>query len=335
MALFVVLFRLALSLVFAVAGVTKLLDLEGTREAVKNFGAPRPLIPALAFLLPFIELAIALGLLVNSTTLAAALGALILLSLFIVAIAINLAKGRTHDCHCFGQLHSRPLGWSTLLRNFVFAFAAGVVLWQALTGPVDSIVLIVLGFGIVQWLLVTAGIVGTIFMLVNYRQRKRRNAKDAVESDLKPEGLPINSIAPAFELTAYEGGSRSLAQLIAPGKPLLLIFTSPSCGPCVALFQEIKDWQRAHSDQLTIGLISRGTIKDNFVNVARNDLGEVLLQKEREVAQQYKALVTPTAVLVNSSGLIASPLAAGADEIRNLLHTVLKQSESIADSISR
>ncbi|HWN10595.1 MAG TPA: MauE/DoxX family redox-associated membrane protein [Pyrinomonadaceae bacterium] len=334
MSLFVVPFRLALSLVFAVAGVTKLLDLAGTREAVKNFGAPQPLIPTLSFLLPFIELAIALGLLVNSTTSAAALGALILLSLFIVAISINLAKGRTHDCHCFGQLHSRPLGWSTLLRNFLFALAAGVVLWQSLNGPVESISQTFRELGKIQWVLLIAGILGTIGTLVDYRRRARLTAKEAVAPDPKPEGLPINSIAPAFELTAYEGGSRSLAQLIAPGKPLLLIFTSPSCGPCVALFQEIKDWQRAHSDQLTIGLISRGTIKDNFVNVARNDLGEVLLQKEREVAQQYKALVTPTAVLVNRSGLIASPLAAGADEIRNLLHKVLEKSESIGGSIS-
>ena len=37
-------------------------------------------------------------------------------------------------------------------------------------------------------------------------------------------------------------------------------------------------------------------------------------------------VVTPTAVVVNTNGRIASPLAAGADEIRNLLHTVLTNS---------
>lgn len=335
MALIVVPFRLALSVIFAVAGVTKLLDLSGTREALKNFGAPASLIPVLSFLLPFIELAIAIGLLVNSSTSVAALGALLLLSLFIVAISVNLAKGRTHDCHCFGQLHSRPLGWSTLLRNLVFALTAGVVFWQALTGPLESIVSIFLEAGTVQWLLMIAGVVGTTLMLVTYRQRTRRRTKEAVAAEQKPEGLPVNSIAPSFELTAYDGGTRSLAQLIAYGKPLLLIFTSPSCGPCVALFQEIKDWQRAHRDQLTIGLISKGSIKDNFVNVARNDLGDVLLQKEREVAEQYKALVTPTAVLVNTGGRIASPLAAGADEIRNLLNKVLENSDGSAESISK
>jgi hypothetical protein len=52
----------------------------------------------------------------------------------------------------------------------------------------------------------------------------------------------------------------------------------------------------------------------------------VLLQKEREVAEQYNARVTPTAVVVNTNGRIASPLAAGADQIRNLLQTMLENS---------
>ena len=142
MSLFIIPFRLVLCLIFAVAGITKLLDLGGTREALKNFGAPAPLIPTLSLLLPFIELAIALGFLANRTVSIAALSAILLLGLFIVAISINLAKGRTHDCHCFGQLHSEPLGWSTLVRNFIFAFAAGLVLWVSLSAPVESIVTI-------------------------------------------------------------------------------------------------------------------------------------------------------------------------------------------------
>jgi protein-disulfide isomerase len=107
---------------------------------------------------------------------------------------------------------------------------------------------------------------------------------------------------------------------------VLLIFTNPNCGPCVLLFEEIKEWQDSHSEQLTIALLSFGTIKQNFVNVARNGLGQVLLQQKREVAEKYGANLTPTAVVVSTSGRIASPLAAGADEIRNLLGTVLENS---------
>jgi thiol-disulfide isomerase/thioredoxin len=176
-----------------------------------------------------------------------------------------------------------------------------------------------------QWLLLLAVIAAIVVaLLLSYRRQKQQ----ALTAAAPPLGLPLNSAAPAFELAAYAGGTSSLPQLLAYGKPLLLIFTNPTCGPCVVLFKEIKEWQEAHSEQLTIALISFGTIKENFVNVARNGLGQVLLQQKREVAEKYRAHVTPTAVVVDTSGRIASPLAAGADEIRALLGTVLGNSHN-------
>jgi peroxiredoxin len=162
-----------------------------------------------------------------------------------------------------------------------------------------------------------------IVVLVYFRQRQKHLRP---KTPAAPEGLPLDSTAPPFELAAYTGGTTSLKQLLASGKPLLLIFTNPNCGPCVVLFSEVKDWQQSHSEQLTIALISFGTIKENFVNVARNGLGQVLLQEKREVAEKYRATLTPTAVLVDPAGRIASQLAAGADEIRKLLTTVVVNS---------
>jgi peroxiredoxin len=323
MHLLIVVLRIVLSAVFGTAGVTKLLDLRGTREAVKNFGAPEALAPTLSIALPIVELAIAAGLLFVNTTPASAFGALLVLALFIVAIGVNLARGRTHECHCFGQLYSRPLGWPTLVRNLVFALGAGFVFSQAENNGNASIVSTLARLRPAEWLWLTGALVvavGAMFFL--HRRRKQMVEKTAAA----PRGLSLDAIAPAFELAAYAGGTTSLTDLLAPGKPLLLIFTSPNCGSCVRLFEEITKWQQSHSRQLTIALISRGTIKENFVNVARNSLGQVLLQEEREVAEKYGADVTPTAVVVNTRGRIASPVAAGAEEIRNLLAGALGNS---------
>lgn len=325
MHLFIVLLRIALSAIFGVAGVTKLSDQRGTRDAVRNFGSPEPLAPALSFVLPIAELAIAAGLLFDSTTRSSALAALLMLSLFIVVISVNLARGRTHDCHCFGQLHSRPLGWPTLVRNLIFAFGAGIVLWQVHNRRGSSIFSALAQLSPFQWLWLIGALVMVVAILMYLHRRQKRLS---VKASATPQGLPLDSIAPPFELTAYAGGKSSLPELLAYGKPLLLIFTNPNCGPCVVLFKEIKEWQESHSEQLTIALISFGTIKENFVNVARNRLGQVLLQQEREVAEKYGAHVTPTAVVVNTSGKIASPLAAGAEEIRKLLATVLRNSSN-------
>ena len=240
---------------------------------------------------------------------------------FFTAYLHNVARGRTHDCHCFGQLYSRPLGWPTLARNLIFALGAVMVLWQAYTRPSPSILSTLAELTLSQWLLLIGALLVVITILMFLHRRQKRLP---VKTSAAPQGLPLDSIAPPFELAAYAGGKSSLTQLLAYGKPLLLIFTNPTCGPCVVLFKEVKEWQESHNAQLTIALISFGTIKENFVNVARNGLGQVLLQQQREVAEKYGANVTPTAVVVNTNGRIASPLAAGADEIRQLLNTALE-----------
>jgi peroxiredoxin len=321
MHLITVLLRLGLSAVFGVAAITKFIDQRGTREAVKNFGSPSSIAPAISLLLPIAELVIACGLLFATTTSVSALGALLVLALFVIAIGINLARGRVHDCHCFGQLYSRPLGWPTLVRNLIFAAAAMSVLWQSRratpAGIPDTLVHLTPAERLIAGLALLLAVAGVV-----YAHQKQKRA--AVDTPQAPQGLPLETVAPPFEIAAYEGGTTSLDQLLAHRKPLLLVFTNPNCSPCVALFSEIKDWQQAHSEQLTIALISFGTIKENFINVAKNGLGQVLLdEKKREVAGKYGATLTPTAVIVNTSGKIASPLAAGADEIRALLETVL------------
>jgi thiol-disulfide isomerase/thioredoxin/uncharacterized membrane protein YphA (DoxX/SURF4 family) len=319
MPLIIVLVRIALSVVFSLAGITKLMDKAGTREAVKNFGAPETAAPAIAFVLPFVELAIAIGLLFSGSTALSSIGGLLLLGLFVLAISVNLARGQTHDCHCFGQLYSRPLGWPTLVRNIIFALAAGFVLWETTLAPSPDIVSTLAALSVVGWELLITGvaIIVALFLYIQHRHRV------ALAAEVGPEGLPIDSIAPDFELPAYHGGTKSLAQLLESRKPLLLLFTSPHCGPCIVIFKEIKEWQEAHKDQLTIAVITRGTVKDNFVNVARNSLGEVLLQKEREVGEKYGGLATPTGVVVSPDGRIASRVAMGAAEIRTLLDNVL------------
>jgi len=319
MNLITVLLRLGLSAVFGVAAVTKFTDQRGTREAVENFGSPPSLAPTLAFLLPIAELAIAIGLLFTATTTASALGALIVLMVFVVAIGVNLARGRTHDCHCFGQLYSRPLGWPTLIRNLIFAVAAAFLFLRSYGEPPRAIPDALAQLSQTEWLIAGVALVAAIAGVV-YAAKRQKPAAD--ETPAAPEGLPLDAPAPPFQLAAYEGGTTSLDQLLAHGKPLLLVFTNPNCGPCVALFSEIKDWQQAHREHLTIALVSFGTIKENFVNVARNGLGQVLLQQKREVAELYGATLTPTAVMVNTDGRIASKLAAGAEEIRELLTSV-------------
>lgn len=135
-------------------------------------------------------------------------------------------------------------------------------------------------------------------------------------------GLPVGAAAPDFRLAAARGGFVSLGDLTSPGRPLLLVFTNPGCGPCLALAPEVEGWRRQHRERLDIVRVSEGAAADN------KGPGQVLLQKTREVADAYQCWGTPGAVLVNPDGTIGSPVAQGADAIRAL---VARAVEEVAD----
>src|SRR5215212_5009621 len=132
--------RLLLAAVFILAGVAKLSDLKGSRQAITDFGVPSSLATPLGILLPLSELAVAATLIPAATAWWGAIGALALLLVFVSGISINLARGRKPDCHCFGQLHSSPAGWKTLARNGALAAVVGFVLWQGSDGAGPSAV---------------------------------------------------------------------------------------------------------------------------------------------------------------------------------------------------
>lgn len=318
MLLLLLMLELLLAAVIGVAGVAKLLDRKGTQAAAINFGVPPQFASPLAVLLPFLEIAVGVGLVFSSTAWVSALTAMLLLASFSAAIGFNLQRGRTPDCHCFGQLYSRPLGWSTFFRNLAFAAGAAVVAWQGLRAPAPSLALLPRELGVGSAALAAALLILAASVTATVGVVRKRWDRAGVSSRLSP-GLPLGSAAPAFSLVRYHGGTGSLQELVGLGKPLVLIFSNPNCGPCVALFQEVAKWQKVHHEQVTVCVISQGTVKENFVNVARNDLREVLLQREREVAELYRANVTPTAVVIEADGRIGSSLAAGADQIRSLM----------------
>jgi uncharacterized membrane protein YphA (DoxX/SURF4 family) len=87
--------RLLLAGVFIVAGVAKLADRAGSRQALQNFGVPLALSPILGILLPLAELAVAGALVSTTTAWAGAMGAFLLLLIFCAGISRTLAQGRT------------------------------------------------------------------------------------------------------------------------------------------------------------------------------------------------------------------------------------------------
>lgn len=347
MSIVLLLARLVLAAVFLVAGIAKLADLAGSRQAMRDFGVPSKLATPLGTLLPLAELVVAVALLFPATAWWGAVGALVLLLMFVGGIGYNLARGRQPECHCFGQLHSAPAGWPTLIRNLVLAAVAGVVVIFGGSTPELSVVDWLAPLSMSQRFEVLAGIVvllllmagGWLLLQVLSQQGRLLLRIEALEAQLAASGmapqsvangqaasmagLPVGSPAPGFTLSTLAGETMTLAALHGLGKPMLLLFSDPGCGPCNALLPEVGRWQREHASKLVVALVSRGTVEANRPKVAEYGLTHVLLQHDREVAQAYQAAGTPSAVLIRRDGTIGSPLAQGADAIHALITTAL------------
>jgi thiol-disulfide isomerase/thioredoxin len=142
-----------------------------------------------------------------------------------------------------------------------------------------------------------------------------------------PEGLPPGASAPEFELPDLSGEVHSLDSLRASGHPVLLVFSDPNCGPCTELAPKIARWQREHAGDLTVAVIEREPNGDDPASADRHGRRMVLLQRESEIADLYRAQGTPTAVLLGEDGAIASPVAAGGSQIEALLGQALGGNE--------
>jgi hypothetical protein len=122
--------RLALAAVFALAAITKLRALDEFVGVVQNYRVlPEILVRPVAYGLPPLEAAVALGLLFAPTRMPAAIGAAALLVVFSLAMAVNLVRGRIEiDCGCFASALKQRIGWSLVVRNLVLIGLALLVM---------------------------------------------------------------------------------------------------------------------------------------------------------------------------------------------------------------
>jgi peroxiredoxin len=327
--------RFILLVGFLFAGVAKFRNSAQTRQMLVEFGVPSQLVGAGALALPLLEILTAAALAMSET-----IGgwlALALLLTFSAAIQANLSLGRHPDCHCFGQLKAYPIGRPLLVRNAVLALAAATVIWMSghsTISPTAALLeqmtagqrVILILSGIQMFAIVVLGVVAWQIVRQQGRMlirldRLERTPGGEGWTERMPElriGVPMGASAPNFALSNVEGAQVRLKELLGRGA-LVLVFSSPHCGPCQQLQPQLKIWTERFQDRLTIVIVSEGSAVDHKSYPIPE---RVLLQHQREVAEQYQAWGTPSAVLVRPDGSIGSGVAAGAEQIGALVEHV-------------
>lgn len=329
--------RLILFGVFAVAGISKLLDPEGAKKAMREFGMPEEFAPFFAVALPFAEIVFGVCFLFPKMSWVGAIGALILLLTFIGGMVWQISQGRAPDCHCFGQIHSAPAGKKSLIRNIVFALLAIALIAQG--REKQGLDLANTPAGMLQMVLILFLVILAVVLLgylvkLSAQQNeiiRRIGVLEFASGEIDPverndagdpsDGLPIGAPLPDFAIPDLNGKVVTIDHLLGENKPFLFLFVGPQCSPCETLLPEIKEWEAELSDKLRFVFVSHGDVapsKEKFADRSRL----VLVEKEREFANAVNAKWTPTALFVDSDGNIASHIAAGDVAIRRLIEQI-------------
>jgi thiol-disulfide isomerase/thioredoxin/uncharacterized membrane protein YphA (DoxX/SURF4 family) len=316
--------RAVLAVVFVVAAAGKFLDLDGSRKALTEFGVPSPMARYAAPALPLAELLVAVALLIRPSAVAGAVGALLLLLVFIGGVAYAMSQDRAPDCHCFGQLHSEPAGASTLIRNALLLAPAALII---AAGPGPSLAGALGGLRGAQIALVATAVVATVLavattQLLSDRRRLKGELARALAAKA-PAGQPRGSQAPEFELTSVRGHVSSLRELLEPSRPVVLVFVSTTCEPCLAMLPTLADWQTSLSGTLGLAAIFAGEESDIERLTEEHGLSVSIAQNGIDLFSLYSLRATPSAVLIDPEGVIAGAPAEGVPAIEALVRSAV------------
>lgn len=338
MDIFILILRLALAGIFGVAGIAKFFDPEGLRKAFADFDVPKPLVEPLAYLLPLAEVSMAISLLFTGSSWYGAVAGAVLLAAFTAGMLVQIAKGKSPDCHCFGQLHSEPVGISSVVRNTVmlalaaFLAARGAAQGAPLVSSQQDVLFVVLGL-----VTITVLLSGVLFLKQISEQQvqiMRRiellefvahegTSVEREDAGHPHDGLPIGALVPDFELPDLDGRVVSLESLKAAGQPVLFLYVGPTCAPCASLIPDLDRWEAELKDRVKLVFISSGKADENREKFAASGPRTILLQEDRRVSDLLMAKWTPSAILMGADGRIAAHLVAGDMAIREMVSGLL------------
>jgi thiol-disulfide isomerase/thioredoxin len=137
---------------------------------------------------------------------------------------------------------------------------------------------------------------------------------DPSAASFRPGTREIGEPAPEIVLPDLEANRVSLEDY--RGEETLLLFWSPDCGFCMQMLPELKEWEKNSPEGApNLVVVSTGAVE---ANEALGFRSTVVLDQERAVMQEYGAIGTPAAVLVDAEGRIASEMALGAPAVLEL-----------------
>ncbi len=132
--------------------------------------------------------------------------------------------------------------------------------------------------------------------------------------DIVINELSVGDAAPHFRLPDLSG--RMIDSSSFKGRDSLVIFWNPNCGFCTKMLPDLRLWEERHAAEVpALLLISSGSVAENRALAMQ---ATILLDQQFTTGAAFRVRGTPSAVLVDASGKIASGVAVGAPAIFTL-----------------
>lgn len=328
-----ILFTGLLVVVLAISGVAKLRDPGAARDGFGALDVPSALAqPWMIAALPWVEIGLALGLLVTGGVLFAAIGAAVLLLFlaYLVLVVRVVAKGADASCGCFGSLtEGKVTGW-TVARNAGYVVAALVNLAAALAGPAPLLVwLLGAGAGTWSWL-IAAALVAVMAALTVYERPSEAAIGSPTPALTDEEGPDYVRLPIPFGSLRTQNGDVLTLRTLARTRAQLLFFVSPGCGSCQDIIGSVNQWQ------LELPVLSLHLVVANANQVQQlpaDVRASTLLDEEFNTARLFESRGTPWAVLLGTDELLAAGPLSGTAQISELIEQ-LKDQLAEAESLS-
>jgi uncharacterized membrane protein YphA (DoxX/SURF4 family)/thiol-disulfide isomerase/thioredoxin len=307
---------LTLAAVLVTSGVAKLRDTRATRDAFTALRVP-PVGPAdlAAPALPWVELGLAVLLLVAPATGLVPVAALLLL--LVLAYTVLVARALTFDepvtCSCFGSIGRHDVDRTTLGRNVLLTALAVVTLWFALDG--GSVPSALGALDSAGWrALAASAAAATVAVLVVGAPATAASTAPGEEDLLDYERQAI----PYGALTLPDGTSTSIAQLAA-AQARLLVVLNPGCGPCVRTAEKLDDWAARLAPAVGVVAIYPDEASARAAGEHAPDLAA--WEPELNVRRVF-SVAAPAAVLLGADGHLAGGPVAGEDDVAAFVEDV-------------
>jgi len=128
------------------------------------------------------------------------------------------------------------------------------------------------------------------------------------------QGTKVGEPAPPIELQDLKGNTVTLEDFRS--EKTLVLFWNPACGFCQQMLPDLKEWKENPPEGAPNPLVISAGTKE--ANEAMGLSSPVVLDQHFAVGRAFGANGTPSAVLVDEEGKVASEVAVGAQAVLEL-----------------